>query len=209
MKRHVVAEGECISSIAEKYGVFWETLWAQNTELRRARTNPNALRPGDVVTVEEAQLKHEGCATDQKHRFLLKGVPAQLRLRLMEADRPRKGLKFALQIDGATVAEGTTDANGSLEADIPPGAAEGVLILRHAEGDEALTLRLGQVHPKTEVSGVQQRLWNLGYYRGKIDGIAGRRTEMALAAFQKAQSLTPNGRLDSSTREKLAEVHGG
>ncbi len=50
---------------------------------------------------------------------------------------------------------------------------------------------------------VQQRLQDLGYDPGVIDGVPGARTMSALAAFQKDRGLRPTGRMDSVTREAL------
>ena len=51
---------------------------------------------------------------------------------------------------------------------------------------------------------VQQRLLELGYDPGPVDGIAGPQTRTALGAFQKDRGLRPTGRMDSPTREALS-----
>ena len=50
---------------------------------------------------------------------------------------------------------------------------------------------------------VQQRLAELGYDPGPVDGVAGAQTAAALRAFQSARGLRPTGRMDSPTREAL------
>jgi hypothetical protein len=84
--QHAVSNGECIHSIAEQYGFFWETLWehANNSELKKKRKDPNILMDGDVVYVPDLTAKEESGAANQKHKFKRKGVPAQFSLRLME-----------------------------------------------------------------------------------------------------------------------------
>ena len=49
----------------------------------------------------------------------------------------------------------------------------------------------------------QQRLADLGYDPGTIDGIAGPRTANALRQFQRAQGLGATGRLDAETMNAL------
>jgi hypothetical protein len=90
MAKHTVKQGECISSIADKYGLFWDTLWnhPENAELKRQRKDPNVLLAGDEVFIPEKEEKNESCETEQTHRFRLKGVPAKLRLRLMRPAEP-------------------------------------------------------------------------------------------------------------------------
>lgn len=85
-KEHRVRQGECISSIAEKYGFFQETIWNDpaNAKLKNERENSNILRPGDIVMILDKRQKEASCATEQKHRFRKKGVPIKLRLRIME-----------------------------------------------------------------------------------------------------------------------------
>jgi len=79
---HEIQQGECLDSVAERYGFFWETLWehADNSELKRVREDPNVLQPGDIVKVPDLEEGEESCATEQAHRFRRKGVPAVLRL---------------------------------------------------------------------------------------------------------------------------------
>ena len=83
---YTVQTGDCISSIAFERGFFWETIWnhPKNADLKQKRVDPNILKEGDVVHVPDKELKEESCATDQKHQFKVKGVPAKLKLKLME-----------------------------------------------------------------------------------------------------------------------------
>lgn len=86
--KYQVKQGECIGSIAYEHGFFWETLWndSNNADLRQQRMNPNILLEGDAVFIPDLVLREESCATEQRHRFRLKGVPAKLRLRILEPD---------------------------------------------------------------------------------------------------------------------------
>jgi hypothetical protein len=88
---HIVSDGECISSISFSRGFFWETIWnhGNNAELKSKRKDPNILKAGDVVHIPELTIKEESCATEQTHKFKLKGVPAKLKLKLMRAKPPK------------------------------------------------------------------------------------------------------------------------
>lgn len=57
----------------------------------------------------------------------------------------------------------------------------------------------------TEVSDVQSRLSNLGYYQGAVDGVFGSLTESAVVAFQQAQGLNPDGVVGASTLQALSQ----
>ena len=50
-----------------------------------------------------------------------------------------------------------------------------------------------------QVRHVQQKLNNLGYHAGSVDGVLGPRTESALRRFQHARNLDTTGHIDSKT----------
>jgi N-acetylmuramoyl-L-alanine amidase len=203
---HVVRQGECISSIAFEFGLFWQTVWNHpaNAELRELRKDPNVLFPGDVVFLPERTVRTEIRPTEARHRFVLKGVPEVLRLQLLDYDgEPRANLAYVLEVDG-TVFSGTTDAEGELRHRIPPNARRGKLTV---EGTEEFPLRLGSVGPISTVSGVQARLNNLGF-DCDVDGVSGPKMAEALAGFQEKHGLPHTGELDEQTREKLRQAHG-
>ena len=81
-----VQKGDCVSSVAFSKGFFWETLWnhGKNSELKSKRKDPNILKEGDVLHIPELTPKEESCATEKRHKFKLKGVPAKLKLRIMQ-----------------------------------------------------------------------------------------------------------------------------
>lgn len=86
MPEYKVKQGDCASSIAQKSGLFWETVWnhSKNAKLRNKRSDPNVLCPGDLIFIPDKEEKLESCATEQRHRFQRKGVPAKLRLRILQ-----------------------------------------------------------------------------------------------------------------------------
>jgi len=205
--KHIVKQSECIESIAFEKGFFWETVWnhAQNAELKQQRKDPNILQPGDEIFIPEKEVKQEDCATEQKHRFLKKGIPAMLCLRLLDNDEPRADESYTLEVDGE-IFSGTTDAEGRVKHSIAPSAKQAKLIV--GENKDQYTLDLGCLDPVTETVGVQARLNNLGFNCGEVDGMAGPETKTAICQFQRKYGLTESGEADSATRDKLVEVHG-
>lgn len=227
---HTVKQGECLSSIAHRYGHFWETLWDDpgNAELRELRKDPNVLRAGDQVVIPPLRAKSEEGAAESRHRFRRKGVPAMLRLRVMmeevddsEADEeaasggspstspppaePRAHQEFVLDVDG-TLIRGTTDADGQLEVPIPPDARHGRLTI--GPDNTVIDLTLGGLDPIDEITGVQGRLNNLGFHCGSPDGVLHAATRAALKHFQEQHGLDPTGEPDAQTRDKIEQVHG-
>ena len=211
MPTHTVEQGECLSSIAEHYGFFWETLWdhSENRELRQQRGSPNVLCPGDVVFVPEKGVREESGETETRHRFRAKGVPAYLNLRLLDEEgNPRSSLVYELTIDGDG-RSGTTDDEGRIQEPIPPRAGKAVLKLTSEGGKtEEYELLLGEVDAITDVTGVQTRLRNMGYDPGTVDGEEGDRTRAAIRAFQRSIGEEETGELTDSQRKALEEAHG-
>ena len=204
--KHVVAQGECVTSIADHYGFFWQTVWdhPDNHELKRLRKNPNVLCVGDELSIPDKAPREESCASEEKHRFRLKGVPAKLRVHLEENGKPLKNLDYKLDIDGKVV-EGTTDGEGLVEASIPPGARSAVLYVDH--GARVYHLDLGHVDPVDDLAGVQQRLKNMGFFFRPIDGKESPQLTQAISRFQAAQGLDATGELDDDTKKKLEDAH--
>jgi hypothetical protein len=210
-KNHTVAQGDCISSIAEKNGLFWETVWnhPENSELKEKRKDPNILLPGDVVFVPDKQMKEESGATEQCHKFRKKGVPAKIRLQILDDDdEPRADEPYILEIDGKAIS-GQTDSEGVIEQFIPPNARKGKLLV--GEEQEEYLLDLGHIDPIDTVAGVQVRLQNLGYDCGGADGKLGSKTRAAILEFQQKHELEEieeTGEIDQATLDKLEEIHG-
>jgi len=55
----------------------------------------------------------------------------------------------------------------------------------------------------SQVTQIQEKLSQWGYYSGEIDGIFGSRTEKAVKAFQKKNGLTADGIVGNATLEAL------
>ncbi len=207
-REHLVKQGECIVSIAHRYGLFPETVWddPKNTELRQQRENPGVLLPGDIVHVPLKRRREESCATEQRHRFRRKGVLQTLRLRLTQDGEARANEPYALRIEGEWL-EGETDEAGWLEQTVPPDARSGELLLQ--DGEEVHPIRLRALDPVDTLSGVQSRLHNLGFLAGEATGEPDDETEEAIRAFQKKHDLSENGRFDDTDLQpKLEEEHG-
>jgi len=216
-----VQPGDCMSSIAYEHGFFWQTLWnlPENAELKAQRKDPNVLMTGDIVHIPDLTVKRESGATDQRHKFMLKGVPETLRVKLLDLDqKPRANLQYTFVIDG-NLRRGTTDSNGELKESIPPAAMKGKLIIPTLPGEDGkpnprkpptreMELQLGNLDPITEVSGVKARLANLGLYKGSLDGNVDDAMQKAVSTFQTQQGLPVTGTADAATKAQLQKLHG-
>lgn len=212
MPAYTVKQGDCILSIANKFGCSWETLWnhPDNAALKQRRAGAaNVLLPGDVVHVPVKTARVETAATDQRHRFVEKISRAQVRLRLLDRKRePRTAVQYVASVDGVT-SSGASDGAGYITIPVSPAARELELTVTEGEKTELYTLPLGAIDPIDSLSGVQQRLTNLGYQCTAELGTKGDATTAALRAFQKEMNLDASGEVDDATRQQLKQMHGG
>jgi len=199
---HTVKAGDCMSSIADRYGRFWKDLWEhpENAALKKLRSDPNVLNPGDSVVIPDQQVHEESCATEARHRFRRKGVPAKLKIRILRDDKPRKNLPYVLEID-SVMTKGSTDGDGFVTGDIPPGAKTGRLTVGKGDDAEVFDLLLGTVDPLKTDEGLIDRLDCLGY--DTSNGLG-----PALKDFQSKEGLDPTGTPDNAVRDKLKERFG-
>jgi len=239
MPDYTVKQGDCLSSIAAKYGLFWEKIWnhPKNARLKEQRKDPNILYPGDVVFVPEKEVKEESGATEQRHEFKKKGVPAKLRIRFFRPvisetspsnsensynishyhpaqrepaieHQPIANAPFVIIVDKAII-NGQSDEEGMVELSIAPQAVEGKIIFYPGTSEEIIyDLTLGEMDPIDTIIGVRKRLNNLGYRCLPGGDNLDESLRDALRKFQRENNLSPSGEIDQPTKNKLMDIHG-
>jgi hypothetical protein len=145
---------------------------------------------GSEETAEEESLETEPCP-----------------VAAADEEEPRANEPYTLTIDGETFS-GTTDAKGYLRVVVPGNARHGRLVIGRPGDRVAYELLLGGVDPVDALTGIQQRLTNLGLSCGSENGRMGPLTRAALQEFQRRHKLPDSGEPDEATRTKLLEVHG-
>ncbi len=142
----------------------------------------------------DREIKQISAPTDKVHRL---------------KDQPLANRNYKLMIDG-DILEGLTSPDGLVEVEIQPDAGTATLMVGDESSDDDLyqfELMLGELNPAEHVSGVQQRLTNLGFDCGAIDGVLGPATRTALAHFQDFRGLDITWELDAVTRNRLEDDH--
>lgn len=205
MQFYTIQEGESAESVAYAHGLFWPSVWddAANAGLRARRAGPNLLEPGDLLAIPALRDKQAAAATGSRHRFVRKGVPSLIRVRLLEHDTARADVAYTVLLGGSTL-NGRSDAAGWIQFPVMPDVGECLLTL---EGGESYQLRVGAVGDIAHLRGVQNRLRNLGFYSGPVDGAPSEPLAAALARFQSCYGLRASGQVDAPTRVALAEAH--
>jgi LysM domain-containing protein len=199
---HLVKQGDCLLSIAERHGVPWKSIWEheENSELKSLRKDPNVLFPGDVVKIPLKDVRTESGATNKRHRFAKAPSPAMVRIRILEDDKPKANQPFKL-IVGENEIGGRTNGEGLVESDIPPDASDAILVVGSGTEELRIPLKIGYLDPIDTDSGVRQRLFMLGFR--SQDSLEG-----PLRAFQEKHGLKMTGNVDDPTRQKLKREFG-
>jgi hypothetical protein len=206
---HTIQSGDCLASVACAEGFLPDTIWQapENEGLRAKRKDPYTLLPGDELTIPDKRPGSEEAATEKRHRFRRKAVPAKLRILLRDKDdKPRSSVPYTAIIEGVSQG-GETDKDGAIELTIPPNARAGRLMVGKAR-TEVYPLDLGGIDPIDSISGAQQRLSNLGYPCDYLNGEMDETTRAAIRSFQEAQKLEPSGEHNKETQDKLKEIYG-
>ena len=208
-----VKQGDCISSIAFEHGFFPDTIWdhPSNAALKLKRIDPNVLMAGDVVFVPDKRLKEVSEPTEQVHKFRYKSTPAKFRIQIMEDNQPRANVPYTLTIDGKIVSNpgDKTNSTGMVICSISPLAREGVLAVGEGEEMVEYALAMGFLNPVSDLTGVKQRLRNLGLFNGAIDNTLNEETKDSLRAFQNLHQMPTTGEPDQATLNKLRDIHDG
>lgn len=208
MARHVIRPGECVSTLAARHRLEWKAIWdhPENAALRRLRSNPNLVAPGDEVFVPDVEPKQLQGATGQAHHFVVSREAVTLRLRLVASGEPVANAGCTLEADGCSVA-GRTDGDGVLEVAVPAELRRARLVVD--DRPDAWWIEIGALPPPDGVEGARARLRNLGYHVGTGSVRAlDEATRGAIAEFQRAHGLEPTAELDDVTLRTLVQAHG-
>lgn len=202
---HTVTEGECLETIAVRYGFAPDALWGHdlNRPLRESRRDGHVLAPGDEVVIPDVIAKSVACATGKRHRFRLVGVPSSVHVVLQSGGKPRAGVAYVLTA-GEKKIEGTTDDAGNVHEWLPVGATTARLVISENEQYE---LRLGHLDPVDDDDAAVTRLVHLGHLPADAEDDEDL-VSFAVSEFQAAHELEATGELDDATRNLLAELHG-
>jgi len=206
---HIVRQGDSIISLSKRYGIPVDKILnhPENSSLRERKRNASILSPWDRITIPDKELREEEGATEQRHRFRCNNRTSWLRVKFLRKSEPRAGEPYCLIVDGKDF-RGSLDNQGKLENRVPSDAKEAVVLLGREGEQERHVLKIGHINPSSEISGVQQRLKNLGFSCGSEDNEVGPRTRSALRRFQEKQGLQVTGEMDEATQNRLREIHG-
>lgn len=206
---YTIRNGDSVDSLCFPRGLFPKDVWdrSENADLKRLRKDMSVLMAGDVLFLPDLVEKEESAATEKKHRYRRKSVPAKIAFKLLdERGQPRPNVKYILRIDHQNF-DGTTDSEATVEFYVPPDARSAKIEI--PDTGEVFDMGVGHMDPIDTDSGVALRLSNLGYpvtiaeTGPDPDSLAG-----AVRAFQKRNDIDETGEIDDDTRAKLQDMAG-
>jgi N-acetylmuramoyl-L-alanine amidase len=185
-----VQQGDRLPTIARKQGFYhWQTVWdfVGNSALKDLRCDPYVLLPDDQVSIP-SKLQRVAEVSGGKAEYVLQSASEILRVRFTEADfGGAKEARFVAKPDQGPESSGVLAGDGTMQIDILPGVAKvnvDVFVDDNDQPQGRYELAVGHLDPVGEISGVQARLGNLGYYSGPITGTLDDATRRAISAFR-------------------------
>jgi len=206
---HRAVQGESVPSIAAFYGFAdWHAVWEarENESLRKKRSNPMILYPGDEVSIPDRE-KGSFIIETGKLNIIYLGKFQSLWLRLslydMDGEPLKEGEAYCIEFEGKKV-KGTIKDNGLLEEQIPCSVREAVLTIQ----GKSRKLLMGSLDPLDTVEGLWARLANMGYGSSDIRKSPDDELESAVRRFQIDYDLEPDGIPGPRTKAKIKKVYG-
>ena len=133
---HTVAQGENLSTIAQKHGFQdWQTVYdaPENDAFRQKRPDPSLISPGDQIVIPDKKLQKVGVKLGAQQQFKVKApkpLSPQIQFGFFSKDNPSVGLsnlqvQMQLPPDG-TAFKAVTDSGGLIKLAAPQ-LAEGTV----------------------------------------------------------------------------------
>lgn len=210
---HTVVDGECMWTIARKYGVLADELWDANTDLEKTKRNVNVLAPADVIKLPPvADEKPESVAAGKRTTVECTHSVAHANLRFQDIDgAARSNVAAVVRVichSGQEVTwETTTNGDGCIDEPVPDDAKTVAVVLDVEPEPLSYHFKFAFLDPIETVAGVQGRLVNLGYWCGDERGELGPLTKRALREFQKLNDLEESGEIDGPTTDKIQALY--
>jgi len=216
MHEYKVKKGECLAKIASDFGFAdFRVIYNHpaNAEFKKKRPNPFVIKAGDKISIPDKPApKIYLCETGKEHTFIMERPATFLSIYVRDGHKPLSNKDYILSAHDFR-ATGQTDANGLVNQPVPARATSAELYF--PDSDITFDLRIGDLDPLTEVSGLLQRLENLGFASDDWSGFVldhgddevGSATIEALRRFQVENGLEPTGERTDETIARLRALH--
>ncbi|MBK8252388.1 MAG: peptidoglycan-binding protein [Polyangiaceae bacterium] len=204
MRPYVIRQGDYLSRLAFRFGFKADDVWnaSENEGLRRIRSNPEMLAPGDVLQIPDTPERGPSVRIGGNNRYKAEVPKVQVSLHLTDEGRAMANEPY--RVEGlARPITGQSNGEGRVEFEVPVTSREVMVHLpnRHT----SVPVRVGDLDPPNTESGVLQRLDHLGYYRPNSESPD--EGQNAIRRFQRDRGLPDTGELNEATRNAIMEAH--
>jgi N-acetylmuramoyl-L-alanine amidase len=211
--RYEVEQGDRLPTIARKKRFArWQTIWDfdGNADLKKLRGNAHILFPDDEVSIP-SKLARVAEVSGGKAEYVVESAVEVLRVRFAEGDwRGDYDILFKATPDTVPALSGKLAADGTMEIPLPPETSKVTVELFWQDDPDAFAshdLLVGELDPSREVSGIQARLANLGYYHDDVTGKLDYNTREAIGRFKRSHLGDCDTGVDSALVASLVKAH--
>jgi hypothetical protein len=220
---HPVVAGDCLWTLAVKYGLPEEAIWKDggNTDLAKKYKNGYTLMPGTTVAIPAPRPKTMPRDTGLIHDFVIQDPPREKVVRFVDRGKPAaEGIDVKVKFTGVGELDLKTGKDGEIRFPVPLAATEAQIEVPDL-GLELYKLQLGKLRPVESPEGVLERMKMLGYYadpqRGKdsMETAQKKKSELerAVTAVQKTNGIpvvkvNDDGTVDDATQAALVKLCG-
>jgi hypothetical protein len=232
---YVIRQGDHLAFLAHKFGFNADAVWnhPSNADLKNLRQAPNILWPTDILHIPDdlvTEPETHSLVMGQTNTFVSSAVPT-VTVTIQFTDPSLASQAFTVP-ELSDLSPNPTGADGTATFDVPV-TQRSFTIVFTASG-VAFAFNVGYLDPVKTLSGVFQRLQNLGYIdrgTGGTQNIDIDKVREALRAFKGSQpsassssppasasgdsraipynaGLDDNGALDDDTCKRLVSAHG-
>jgi len=190
MQPYIICQGDYLLKLAHQFGFDPDVVWNddENAQLRQLRPNPNILFAGDILYIPDeagAPPRALNVTTGSTNTFVTN--PPTVTLTVCFSDAPFASKAYSVQ-ELPELAGLTTDGNGVLTFTAPVTLETATVVFT----DPAATFafQVGNIDPIDTLSGIFQRLQNLGFIdiETAFDPTNRALLRAALYAFKTAQA---------------------
>jgi hypothetical protein len=214
MLPYIVRQGDYLAKLSFVHGFDADDVWndPKNEDLKKLRTDPNILAPGDILFIPEKEGE-EGLpiakGTENSYAATVPKVEVKLTFQDSEA-KPMAGAPCQIRglgDGGADMIPTETDGDGTLTLKVPVTVRE--VEVHFPRQNTTHHVRVGDMDPANEASGIQKRLQNLGFWHGAgdkagdLDALLG----SAIMTFQGKMGIEGNGAFDPDTEKAVLDQH--
>jgi hypothetical protein len=207
---YVIRQGDYLKKLAFTKGFDADKVWdaPENADLKASRPNQDILCPGDILYLPEPQPEPLPLNVGGESTYMGDVPTVTIRVNLVEGGTSLANELFA--VDGLPEPlSGTTGEDGCVMFEAPITLREVSIVL--PERNLLYPVKIGDLDPSDETSGMATRLAHLGCY-GWFPELEGDFDEdqhkLAIATFQEMIGGDPTGECDDDTRSALHDRHG-